>query len=143
MLLDTTYTNKNDEQLINDLVGKKFSFLQVLKMKGIGSKRMIIDDVSPNLIFVLNSVSGVNYANFELRPSGVIIRINKGLKNYAWVIPYYQLVIYKADGSSIHAQGKYIHFRNSRTLKENKPFFNKLLDEKNKHDIKYNFNYVL
>jgi hypothetical protein len=143
MLLDTTYSNKDHEQLINDLVGKPFSLYNAFKMKGVGSKRMIIGDVSPNLKFILNSVSDANYANLELRPAGIVVRINKGLKNYTWVIPYYQLVIYTTNGSSIHAQGKFIHFMDSKTLKENKPFFKKLLDEKIKHNSKYNFQYVL
>lgn len=139
MFLDTTYTNKENEKRIDDLVGEKFSFVKILKMKGIGSKRMIIEEISPNLKFVLNTVSDVNYANLELRPSGLIIRINKGLKNYAWIIPYYQLVIYKINGSSIHGQGKFIHFRNDTLFKENKSFFDKLLDEKIKYEKKYNF----
>ena len=138
MILDTTHTNKEHIELINDLVGKPFGFMQSIKMKGIGSKRMMIDDVSPNMNQYLNRVADVNYANLELRPIGLLIRINKGLKNFTWVIPYYQLVIYKIDGSSIHAQGKFIHFRNNMTFKENKAFFNKLLDEKVKYDTEYN-----
>lgn len=138
MILDTTYTNKEHIELINGLVGKPFGFMQSIKMKGIGSKRMMIEDVSPNMNQYLNLVADVNYANLELRPIGLLIRINKGLKNFTWVIPYYQLVIYKTDGSSIHAQGKFIHFRNNMTFKENKAFFNKLLDEKVKYDTEYN-----
>ena len=137
MILDTTYTNKEDIELINDLVGKPYSFLQSIKMKGIGSKRMMIEDASPNMQQYLNVVADVNYANLELRPIGLLIRINKGLKNYTWVIPYYQLVIYKTNGSSIHAQGRFIHFRNNNTFKENKAFFDKLLDEKVKYESKY------
>ena len=139
MILDTTYTNKDHDELINDLVGKPFSFLQSLKMKGIGSKRMIIDDVSPNMKSFLNTVSDANYANIELRPIGILILINKGLKNYTWVIPYYQLVIYKTNGSSIHAQGRFIQFRNNKTFKENKSFFDKLLDMKIKYESQYSF----
>lgn len=139
MILDTTYTNKNHTELINDLVGKPFSFLQSLKMKGIGSKRMMIEDVSPNMKGYLNTVADVNYANLELRPIGVLIRINKGLKNFTWVIPYYQLVIYKTNGSSIHAQGRFIHFRNNQTFKENKAFFDKLLDQKVQYESQYSF----
>jgi len=98
---------------------------------------MMIEDASPNMQQYLNVVADVNYANLELRPIGLLIRINKGLKNYTWVIPYYQLVIYKTNGSSIHAQGRFIHFRNNNTFKENKAFFDKLLDEKVKYESKY------
>ncbi|MDU8886354.1 hypothetical protein RXV94_09300 [Yeosuana sp. MJ-SS3] len=137
MILDTTHYNKDYKVIIEDLIGKSFSFFESIKMKGIGSKRMIIEDVSPNLNLFINSVSDINYANIELRPDGIIIHINKGHKNYSWIIPYYQLVIYKTNGTSIHAQGKYIHFLNNKMLKENRMFFKKLLENKIKNDFKY------
>jgi len=139
MILDSTYKNKDHKQLLLDVVGEPFTFLESLKMKGIGSKRMIINDVSPNLNTYLNTVSDINYANIELRKSGILIFINKGLKNFTWAIPYYQLVIYKTNGASIHAQGKFVHFKNNITFKENKLFFKKMLDQKIKYDAEYNF----
>ena len=143
MLVETTYDNKENKELINDLVGKPFSLLQSIKMNGIGSKRMIVDDVSPNMNSLINAVSDINYANIELRPKGILILINKGLKNFTWVIPYYQLVMYKVNGSSIHAQGRFIHFKNNKTFKENKSFFNKLMDQKIKYDMQYDFQYAI
>ncbi|AEH02007.1 hypothetical protein [Lacinutrix sp. 5H-3-7-4] len=139
MILNTTHTNKENKRLLIDVVGKPFSFRQIIKLKGVGSKRMIIENVSPNIAQYLNKISDVNYANIELRPKGILIHINKGLKNFTWAIPYYQLVIYKTNGSSIHTQGKFIHFRNNKTLKENKGFFNKLMNQKIKFDEQYNF----
>ena len=100
---------------------------------------MIVDEVSPNLEPMINKVADLTYANMELRPNGVLIMINKGLRNFTWIIPYYHLVIYKTNGASIHAQGKYIRFRNNKTFKENKSFFNKLLNEKVKYDLQYDF----
>ena len=139
MILDATHPNKENEALINDLVGKSFSLFHAIKLKGIGSKRMMVEEFSPNMQQYKNTVSDVNYANIEMRPLGILIHINKGLKNYTWVIPYYQLVIYKTNGSSIHAQGRFIHFRNNTTLKENKAFFDKLLNEKVKYEAQYSF----
>ena len=138
MILDSTFSSKENNELINDLVGKSYGLFQSIKMKGIGSKHMIIEEVSPNMKQYLNTISDVNYANLELRPLGVLIRINKGLKNYTWIIPYYQLVIYKTNGRSIHAQGKFIQFQNNITFKENKAFFDKLMDEKVKYESEYN-----
>ena len=137
MILNTTYSNKENSELINDLVGKPFSLLNAIKLGGIGSKRIIIKDTSPNMSTYLNLVSDINYANIELRPGGILIRINRGLDNFTWIIPYYHLVIYKTDGSSIHAQGKYIRFINNILFKENKKFFNKLLDMKIQYDIDF------
>ncbi|SFD20893.1 hypothetical protein [Algibacter pectinivorans] len=139
MILDSTHFNKKHKEILNDLVGEPFSFLESLKMKGVGSKRMIIEDVSPNLKAYMNTVSDTNYANLELRKAGVLIYINKGLKNFTWPIPYYQLVIYRTNGLSIHAKGKFIHFKNNKMFRENKHFFVKMLDEKIKYDEKYNF----
>lgn len=139
MILDTTYKAKENKRIINDLIGKPYNIIESIKLKGIGSKRMIIEDVSPNLYQYLNSTATLNYANIEIRSAGIIIYINKGLKNYSWIIPFYHLVIYKTNGLSIHAQGNYIHFKNNITFKENKSFFNKLLNEKVKHDLKYDF----
>tara|TARA_R110002050_G_C8951667_1_gene513438 strand:+ start:4713 stop:4958 length:246 start_codon:yes stop_codon:yes gene_type:complete len=73
MILDTTYSNKEHNELINDLVGRPYSLLQSFKMKGIGSKRMIIEDASPNFQPYLNIVSDVNYANLEMRPKGLLV----------------------------------------------------------------------
>lgn len=138
MILDTTFTNQKHDALIIEKVGKPFGFMQSLKMKGVGSKRMVIDDVSPNMKQYVNTVSAMTYANLELRPLGVLIRINKGLQNFTWIIPYYHLVIYKTNGSSIHAQGRFIKFRANITFKENKAFFDKLLNEKVQYDVKFN-----
>jgi hypothetical protein len=140
MILESTYANKTNILFIADLVGRPFNLLESFKMKGIGSKRMIIDDVSFNLKPYMNLVSDANYANIELRTGGILIHINKGLKNFIWAIPYYQLVMYKTNGASVHAQGRYIHFKNNKTFKENKNFFNKMLDEKIKYDMLYDFN---
>lgn len=137
MILNTTHHKAEHKQIIDDLIGSPFSLVQKLKLGGIGSKRMIIDEVSPNMRSMMNTVSDINYANIELRPKGISIMINKGLKNFTWIIPYYQLVIYKVNGSSIHAQGRFIHFRNSKTFRENKKFFDKLLDGKVKYDMEY------
>ena len=139
MILDSTQTNKEHKQIIIDIIGKPYSFLEALKMGGVGSKRMIIDKVSPNFSQYMSLVSGINYANIEMRSNGILIYINNGLKNFTWIIPYYQLVLHKTNGTSIHAQGKFIHLRDNITFKENKDFLNKLLAVKVKFDEQYNF----
>ncbi|WP_142783317.1 hypothetical protein [Changchengzhania lutea] len=139
MILNSTFKNREEKQILLDLVGRPFSFFETLKLRGVGSKRMIVDDVSPNLKSYMNSVADINYANIELRTGGILIYINKGLKKFTWAIPYYQLVMYKTNGASIHAQGKYVHFLNNIFFKENKTFFSKMLDKKIEYDTKYNF----
>mgnify|MGYP003635951816 FL=1 len=137
MIFTTTYSNREAKELINDLLGVPYTFIQSLKMGGIGSKRMIIEEVSENIGSFLNKVSDINYGNIELRPNGIIVMINKGLQNYSWAIPYRQLVIYKTNGLSIHAQGKFIRFTDNKTFKENKNFFKKMLELKAENHEKY------
>ena len=88
MILNTTHHNAEHKQIIADLIGSPFSLVQKLKMNGVGSKRMIVDEVSPNMQSMMNKVSDINYANIELRPNGILVMINQGLKNFTWIIPY-------------------------------------------------------
>ena len=137
MVLDTTYYNKEHKQLFHNFVGNSYTFIQALKRRGVGSKRMIVDKVSPNLNSILNTVSDLNYANIEMRKNGILIHITKGLKNFTWAIPFYHLVLYKTDGISIHAQGKFIHFKKSKSFYENKNFLRSLMEEKVQFDEQY------
>lgn len=137
MIIDTTHHNKDHKKTFENFVGKPYSFWDSFKRGGVGSKRMIVKQLSPNLSYIINIISDLNYANIELRKKGILIRINKGLKNFTWAIPFYQLVFYKTDFTSIHAQGRFIRFENSKTFKENKKFFENLLAEKIKFDKQY------
>ena len=137
MIFNTTYNNKEQKELITDLIGKPYSFFQAIRMKGVGSKRMIIEEVSPNMSGYINKVSDINYANIEIRKQGIIIHINKGLETFSWAIPFYQLVTYKTIGISFHAQGKFIRFKANRTYRENRDFFTKLQELKAQYDNQF------
>lgn len=95
-------------------------------MGGVGSGRMVIDEASPKLEMTLINGSDLNYANIELRPKGILVRITRRHDNFTWIIPYYHLHIYKTTGLSVHGQGQYLHFRSNQMLYRNKPFFRKL-----------------
>lgn len=139
MIFNTTYNNKDTEASINTIVGSSYSFFEAIRMKGVGSKRMMISDVSQGFRSVLNTVSDINYGNIEIRKKGIIVHINKGLKNFSWAIPFYQLHTYKTTGFSVHAQGNYIRFTNNKLLKENKKFIQKIVDLKIENDKNYEF----
>ena len=131
MLFDTTYKNENfnDESAI--LVGKKFSLLERMKLKGIGSSRMIIKEISPKLNLGTLKYSETDYGNIEIRPKGVIIHYTRKLERFSWVVPYYQLVIYNTQFFSIHANGNYIQFLKNNNYIANKKFINKIVQLKN------------
>ena len=130
MIYDTTYNNKEAKEVFEVLLGKPYTFLKALKLGGVGSKRMMIEQVSPKFLSMMNNVSDINYGNIELREKGIIVHINKGLKNYSWAIPFYQLHIYNTQTFSIHAQGNFVQFKKNNLLRENKSFLDKLVDLK-------------
>ena len=139
MIFNTTHTDKETSKEIDTLLGKPFTLLQSIKLKGTGSKRMIIDEVSVGFKNIINTVSDLNYGNIELREKGILVHINKGLRNFSWAIPFYQLHIYKTSDFSIHAQGNFVRFKSNKLLKENKKFIEKLMDCKIKNDEQYDF----
>ncbi len=139
MIYNTTHKNKEAESIFNDLLGKRFSFLQSIKMGGSGSKRMIIEEVGIGFQKYMNTISDINYGNIELRKQGIIVHINKGLKTFSWAIPFYQLHTYKTNGFSIHAHGNFVRFKNNKLLKENRKFINKIINLKIENDKRYNF----
>ena len=130
MIYNTTYNNKEAKEVFEVLLGKPYTFLKALKLGGVGSKRMMIEQVSPKFLSMINNVSDINYGNIELREKGIIVHINKGLKNYSWAIPFYQLHIYNTQTFSIHAQGNFVQFKKNNLLRENKSFLDKLVDLK-------------
>lgn len=139
MIFNTTNKNKDAEATINDLLGAPYSFFQSIKMGGTGSKRMVVEAVSPGFLKVMNSIADINYGNIELREKGIVLHITKGLKNFSWAIPYYQLHTYKTAGFSIHAQGNFVRFKSNKLLKENKQFIDKLIDIKIEYDKQFEF----
>ena len=139
MIFNTTLKNKDATATMNDLLGEPYSFVKAIKLGGVGSKRMIIDAVSPGFLKLINAVSDINYGNIEIREKGIVIHINKGLKNFSWAIPYYQLHTYKTEGFSIHAQGNFVRFKNNKLLKENKNFIDKIINYKIENNKQYDF----
>ncbi|WP_298765984.1 hypothetical protein [uncultured Polaribacter sp.] len=139
MIFNTTNKNKDAEATITEMLGASYSFFKAIKLGGTGSKRMIISAVSPGFMKFMNTVSDANYGNIELRDKGILLHITKGLQNFSWAIPYYQLHTYKTDGFSIHAQGNFVRFKNNKLLQENKKFIEKLIDIKIEYDKQFEF----
>jgi hypothetical protein len=137
MIIDTSHNNKDISLLLNDIVGKPFSFLKTIIMGGTVSNRMIIEDASPNMKPYLNTAFNATYSKIELRPLGILVSIIKGIGKITWVIPYDQLVIYKSNCSSVYAQGRFIQFRANQNFKDNKGLFEKLFKLKSKYEAKY------
>jgi len=127
MIYNRTYSNKEDEREINKTLGNSFSFLQILKLRGIGSSRFIVHSVSENLSHTTNKVSDINYCSIELRPYGILVNITQQLNLFSWLIPYYKLAIFNSDTFSIHSDGSNIKIVKDKNYLNNKNFIIKMM----------------
>ncbi|PWJ40186.1 hypothetical protein [Sediminitomix flava] len=113
MLYDVSYRDDNITRAINLKVGKPFSIWRRFKLKGIGSRRMVIHKISTSHKEKLHGFQDTIYSIIELRPKGIIVYINNGLQTLAWVVPFHLLTIQKARFISFHAEGQFIQYKSS------------------------------
>ena len=126
-LYNITYKNKETEKEINVEMGKPFGLIEKLKLGGIGSRRMIIENFSEDIKNLTLKVSGIQYANIELRPNGIIVHINQGIYTHAWTIPYFRFSVFNGDFFTIHGGGSHIQFNKEKSWKDNKEFLQKIV----------------
>ena len=127
MIYNRTLFDNDEAKEINTILGNSFSFLQILKLRGIGSSRFVVDSVSEKLSQTINRVSDINYCSIELRPKGILVNITQQINLFSWVIPYYKLVIFNSNTFSIHANGSYIKMVKDKNYSNNKKFISKML----------------
>jgi hypothetical protein len=131
MLFNTSYRNKDYEKVSDDMLGKAFTLLEKLKLRGVGSSRLMIQQLSPNLKPKNMQSIDANYSNIELRPKGIIVHFTNRLDRYSWTIPFYRLTIFSAQMFSIHCNGDFIQFEKNKNYHNNKKFIQKIITHKN------------
>jgi len=122
MILNITYPTYQTKAEIEKVVGSSFSFLERLKMGGIGSRKMIIYDSSDSISDLLKVNSDTKYCNIEIRRAGLIIGFQSTMRIYAWLIPYYQLHLFQS--------GKQLNVYSLQDHVKLKPAFNGQIDKK-------------
>ena len=130
MIYNSTYSDIEKDIETNNLVGKKYNLIKSIRLGGIGSKRLIVDELGVNFKKLIQQKNDIIYSNIELRNKGIIVYIVDRQKRFTWVIPFYKLVIYKTPSFSIHSDGNFIRFSNNLNHKQNLAFFKKVLDHK-------------
>lgn len=131
MLFNTSYKNEEYLKESNRILGEPYSFLEKLKLGGVGSRRLVIEELNPALTPKHMQKTDTSYASIELRPKGIIIHFGNRLDRYSWLVPYYRLVIFSTETFSIHSNGKFIKFTKDRYYRENKGFITKMTNLKN------------
>ena len=112
MIKNLSYNSKKINALLLELAGRPFSFIERLKLGGIGSNKLVIADASKEIVELLKLDNNVNYCNIEIRKNGLIIRFRSLLETYGLIIPYYKLIIYKGESNiySLYKDTSYIKF---------------------------------
>ena len=135
MLLNISYNEPKVKEKIETLVGKPFTLKERLTMNGVGSSKLLISSASVDIHKLLILDNNLNTCNIELRPNGIILRFRSLLETYAFIIPYYKLILYKGKAGeySIHKDHQFV-----KLIADNKAthkFFSKLSSEKAKKQL--------
>lgn len=140
MIYNTSYYDRTIIRDINELVGEPFSFIERLKLKGVGSARLIMESASHDIIQRLPSDESTVNASIELRPQGIIVHFKKFTEHYSWPIPYYKLTIYHSTALSIYGNGTFMKFAKSCLRETHRRFLKKMMTYRAnnlKHHIDY------
>lgn len=95
MLVNLSELNPEVKEKIDAEVGKPFDLEKRKELGGIDSGKLIINSCSIDIYNLIILDPGIKTCNIELRPDGIVLRFQVGLDNYALVIPYYKLKVYK------------------------------------------------
>lgn len=131
MIIDLSKNKKEDREKIQELVGKPYSWLNRLKLGGIGSSRMQLSKYSTGFSEFFSHTHSNIYANIEIRPKGIIVHFKKYQTHLGWVVPFYKLTMYQSEYLSLHAEGQFLKFNPVFLKQDHKRFFKKLSDVKN------------
>ncbi len=115
MLYNISHNDKKIKKAIEESVGKPFGLIENIKLKGIGSPKLIITRASQEIGLIMNKNNSINFVNIELRPNGIIIGFQSQLEVYALVIPFYKLVYFRPGNSiTFHIDHHYVSIDSSK-----------------------------
>lgn len=92
-LFNVTVWNRRTTKLIQQLVGKKYSVIQAIRLGGIGFRRMSVIGCSDRLETIWHPQAEQRMCGIEIRQGGIILRFKSRNEVFAWVIPFDELDI--------------------------------------------------
>ena len=134
MLINITYANKETDKQIADVVGRPYTLIEKIRMRGVGTSKMQIVEADEKMAELLNISVDTKYCYFELRTKGLIIGFQSISKTYVWVIPFYSLSIYYNGGLlSIYSNTDFMKVKKPFYGSVDKKYLKKVLDCKAKY----------
>ena len=129
MILSANKNTKEFNKTLTNLVGKKFSLLERIRMGGIGSGKLIVSEYSTNLQPCFGNQQDTKFVIAEVCEKGLIIYIKNAINDYVWLIPYYQLSLFKSTHYSIHSNGNFVKVDLKSLEQQNNMSFIKKLEQ--------------
>ena len=132
MIHDLTYSNRQANIEINKAIGKPFGFFSKERWRGIGSQRYVIKLAEGKLADIFEGNYSQNFANIELRPNGILLRIRYRLEVYGVTFPFGQLSIFKTDPTyfTLFAGSEKVRLEHYQGWTFDQKFLNKILAAK-------------
>jgi hypothetical protein len=132
VLFDLTYNSRDVNRQIDAAIGRPWGIFSKKRWQGIGSERLVVSNATGKVEQLFGGRFTQNFANIELRPRGVLIRVRYRLEVYGIVIPFAKLTLFKNNPGevNIHFDGDKITLRNYQGRAVNQHFISKLLAEK-------------
>lgn len=119
MIINVTYPDKKTDLAIKKIVGRSFTFMERIRLKGIGCAKLQIVEASAEIAQIISANSDTAYCNIELRAKGLVVGFNSTGRIYCWCIPYYRLSIY-------YNSGQLSLFASPNQIKAKAPFYGTL-----------------
>lgn len=131
LIINITYADNKTKLAITKIVGPSYSFIERIKLKGIGCSKLQIKESSPDILSIISANQDTAYCNIEMRKNGIVIGFNSTGRIYAWCIPYYRLNIYYNFGKlSIYGPANHIKAIAPFNGNVDKDFIKKILKAK-------------
>ncbi len=128
MIRNLSYNDKELREELEQLLGKPYSFFDILKFGSIGSPRMEIIEGSNEFQDYLNHGTGRKFCNIELRPKGIVVRFRYQLETMGFIVPFHSLKIFQNGNLiSIHSDSMNLKADMSSNPASSQRFIGKVL----------------
>lgn len=130
MLQNISYNRPAIKAKIDAEVGKTFTLVERMRLKGIGSPKLHITNTSIEIQNLLILDNNAKTCNIEMRPNGIIVMFRSILETYALIIPYYKLTLYKGKAEEYSIYRDHYFIKVKADSPEIHKFFRKVIDYK-------------
>jgi len=133
MLLNLSNNSPENQERIEQAIGKSFDLKTRQEIGGVDSGLLVINEANVEIINLLVLNEGLNTCNVEIREDGVLIRFQANMEPYALVIPFYKLKLNKGQAQQYTFFIDHYFLKLKADRKEIHEFMRRVRKQKYKH----------